>query len=337
MNGPVQFKCDNPTLLGEVPRNCGKCLWCRKPYARNWVTRMQLEAMVYEPCNAFVTLTYDDDHLPRSDTGVATLDREDWRLFIKRLRINTYRKWGLRIRFFMCGEYGERLGRPHYHAILFGFPPCQRAGGTMTEGSGRRPVAERCCDVCRMLHASWGKGNILCGTCNEGSIGYVGKYLTKLHEQGEESFVVGRLRQFKAQSSCPALGSKWIYDYFLPSLVAYPKAIERHIFETGDVPKHIRLGGRRRYLGRTLISKVRKGLGRDVKTPREVIEAYTSEFDLLRLEARELMKPSDDPGGFIGIYTELLRKSGLQAKLNIEARENIDRSRKLSRKAGDRR
>ncbi len=62
----------------------------------------------------FLTLTYRDDDLP-IDGSLVKWHFQD---FMKRLR----RKYnGTTIRFFMCGEYGERLSRPHYHACLFGF------------------------------------------------------------------------------------------------------------------------------------------------------------------------------------------------------------------------
>lgn len=35
---------------------------------------------------------------------------------MKRLR----KRFGPNVRFYMCGEYGEQLDRPHYHACLFG-------------------------------------------------------------------------------------------------------------------------------------------------------------------------------------------------------------------------
>lgn len=59
--------------------------------------------------SSFVTLTYDDDHV---STGLVY---RDFQLFMKRLR-----KKFPKVRFFMCGEYGDKLGRPHFHACLFG-------------------------------------------------------------------------------------------------------------------------------------------------------------------------------------------------------------------------
>lgn len=58
----------------------------------------------------FVTLTYDDENLK-------DLNKRDLQLFFKRLR----REFpGKRIKYFACGEYGERTLRPHYHMILYG-------------------------------------------------------------------------------------------------------------------------------------------------------------------------------------------------------------------------
>ena len=56
--------------------------------------------------NCFVTLTYDEDHLPLD----RSVSRREVQLFMKRLRKAIS---PLRVRFFACGEYGERFGRPH--------------------------------------------------------------------------------------------------------------------------------------------------------------------------------------------------------------------------------
>lgn len=60
--------------------------------------------------NSFITLTYDDKHLPENNS----LRYTDYQKFMKRLRKQ------FNVRYYMCGEYGEETYRPHYHACLFG-------------------------------------------------------------------------------------------------------------------------------------------------------------------------------------------------------------------------
>lgn len=106
----------------EIP--CGKCIGCRLEYSRQWANRCMLE-LQYHDSAYFVTLTYDEEHIPisyypDSETGEAlpsqTLCKTDFQLFMKRLR----KKFGENIRFFAAGEYGSTTFRPHYHAIIFG-------------------------------------------------------------------------------------------------------------------------------------------------------------------------------------------------------------------------
>lgn len=104
---------------------CGQCIGCRIDYSRQWAARCMLE-LEYHKSAYFVTLTYDDLHVPVSyyadmSTGEAmpamTLRKRDFQLWMKRLRkVFSDQK----IRFFGCGEYGGKTLRPHYHAILFG-------------------------------------------------------------------------------------------------------------------------------------------------------------------------------------------------------------------------
>ena len=69
------------------------------------------EASLYDN-NCFITLTFNDEYV------MPSLDKSIFQKFMKRLR----RMFpDARIRYFMCGEYGDKLSRPHYHACLFGF------------------------------------------------------------------------------------------------------------------------------------------------------------------------------------------------------------------------
>ena len=96
----------------EINLACGQCVGCRLERSRQWAVRCIHEAKCWKQ-NCFVTLTYDDEHLPEH----GNLVYRDFQLFMKKLR----RRYHDGIRFFMCGEYGEQDSRPHFHACLFNF------------------------------------------------------------------------------------------------------------------------------------------------------------------------------------------------------------------------
>lgn len=100
-------------VYGKMQVPCGRCPACRRRKQNEWAFRM-LEEAKYTRHTAFVTLTYDDDHLPYSALGVPTLDPFRLTKFFKDLR---YRIGSFR--YFACGEYGDIFDRPHYHFILF--------------------------------------------------------------------------------------------------------------------------------------------------------------------------------------------------------------------------
>lgn len=107
----------------EIP--CGRCIGCRLAYSRMWADRCVAEATLHEE-SWFLTLTYDNEHLPYMikdhETGeihdLPSLDKRDCQLFMKRLRKNY--KYDNKIRFYLAGEYGSIRFRPHYHVIAFG-------------------------------------------------------------------------------------------------------------------------------------------------------------------------------------------------------------------------
>lgn len=95
----------------EVP--CGHCHSCMQDKARRWAFRVQAEAQKYQSTEVwFFTFTYDERHLP----GDGRPDRKGFSAFVKRLRKLT----GPGLRFFACGELGEKTQRAHIHAVFFG-------------------------------------------------------------------------------------------------------------------------------------------------------------------------------------------------------------------------
>ena len=114
---------------GDIVRSlslpCGQCVGCRLERSRQWAMRCMHEASLYSR-NCFITLTYNNEHLPSDNS----LQYPDFQKFMKRLRkrfngvdrsANPDSNDQFPIRFYMCGEYGETFGRPHYHACLFNF------------------------------------------------------------------------------------------------------------------------------------------------------------------------------------------------------------------------
>lgn len=114
----------------EIP--CGHCIGCRLQKSRDWANRMLLESKEHKE-NWFLTLTYDNEHLPPAnetvidyttgeigDSPIHPLVKRDLQLFLKRLRKQQAFDFDNKIRFYACGEYGSKTFRPHYHLIVFG-------------------------------------------------------------------------------------------------------------------------------------------------------------------------------------------------------------------------
>lgn len=164
---------------------CGKCIGCRLEYSRDWATKGCLEAESYSE-NWFLTITYDQDHLPEAGelidpkTGeelgknpFGTLEPEHMKLFLKRLRMYYERKYNHKgIRYMMCGEYGDEGSRPHYHAIMYNLPLKEII---FHEYNENHEALYRCPE----LEKIWGKGLIVAANVNWNTCAYVARYITK--------------------------------------------------------------------------------------------------------------------------------------------------------------
>lgn len=131
----------NPKQTGKmyIKVPCGKCEACVRNRASQWFVRLLMQQR-YSGNSVFVTLTYDDQHLPYrvTDDGVLLADvcREDIRHYHARLRKSLGVK-SQKLKYFLISEYGPNpsngwLHRPHYHAIYFNldtedYPKVERA------------------------------------------------------------------------------------------------------------------------------------------------------------------------------------------------------------------
>ena len=181
----------------ELP--CGQCVGCRLERSRQWAIRCMHEAHMHDE-NTFLTLTYDDDHLPED----GSLDVRHFQNFMKRLR---QKYAGKLIRFYHCGEYGTATRRPHYHALLFG----HRFGDELyskQSGSGE-PIY-----TSRELDTIWGHGHCWTGTVTFESAAYVARYVMKkvTGEQAEDHYE-GRKPEYTTMSRRPGIGALYYQKY----------------------------------------------------------------------------------------------------------------------------
>lgn len=144
----------------ELP--CGKCICCRENKAREWALRLKCESYLHD-VTSFITLTYDDDHLPAG----GNLNYKDVQLFLKRLRKSQESK----IRFFCAGEYGSTTSRPHYHLIVYNYMPSSARTFSQSE-SGTLYTSES-------LSSYWGLGNAVFSRANTATMLYTARYAVK--------------------------------------------------------------------------------------------------------------------------------------------------------------
>lgn len=190
---------------------CGKCLSCRMSAARDWAFRCECE-LATSGSAYFLTLTYDDSHLPFVN-GVPSLEKRHYQLFLKRLRKSLD---GQRISYFGCGEYGSRSSRPHYHFIIFGDVPSDLSVWSRTPKGSllyRSPSLEKL--WVDDDEKSLGFSSV--GVCNPQTIDYVCRYSLKKISQDVSAFPVP---PFTASSRRPALGLKW-WESFGHSLIRF--------------------------------------------------------------------------------------------------------------------
>lgn len=289
---------------------CGKCLPCLFNRRRIWTHRLILELTQHGDAT-FATLTYDDKNLPHTSGGLPTLAPEHARNFLKRLRKAVQ---PTKLRFYLAGEYGDASWRPHYHIALFSYPTCLR-GRTLRPFNKPfgEPLWRECCHQCRVLGNAWGHGNVDLGNLETSSAQYLCGYVTKKMTQRHDVRLQGREPEFARMSNRPGIG----YD----ALHELASELMRLNLDTsqGDVPVTLRHGSRLLPLGRYLRVKLRKLIGKDEKTPDEILA-------LLKEELRPVQETAFTASRS---FASEIQKDRHQAALNFAAKQSLKPKRNL--------
>lgn len=196
-------------VVGTQDIPCRRCTGCRMNYAAEWSMRFMHEASMHSE-NCVVTLTYDDEHLPYR----GSIDYPEVQRFLKRLR---FAFSGRKVRFAVGCEYGEQLGRPHYHAALFGLDfDDKQAHGKSASGTKLWTSAQ--------LEKLWPLGHSLVGVLDQESAGYIARYCFKKvigqdaqdhyqrvdQETGEAYWLQPECLRM---STRPGIGAAWLAKY----------------------------------------------------------------------------------------------------------------------------
>lgn len=186
---------------------CGKCYPCKQRRVSGWSFRLMEEAKRSDSA-LFLTLTYSNETVPLTKNGYMTLRKKDLQGFIKRLRViferrmqkkfgvtrqifyKKYKQYFPPIKYYSCGEYGEKTKRPHYHLIIFN--------------------AEY-----QDIELAWSNGEIHYGYLSPASAAYTLKYISKdsmYHHSNDD-----RIKEFSLMSK--KLGD----NYLTPEKIKWHK------------------------------------------------------------------------------------------------------------------
>lgn len=204
-NGTLHHSPNKIKVSSDFFRPCSVCINCRLTRAQSWAIRMTHETK-FHPQNSFLTLTYDEQHLPKNNT----LNYPDVVKFVKRLR----RRIHSPILFYRVGEYGTSFSRPHYHMILFGYDfrePIKYKGVVNTRTLSSK-TDERQYFKSTFATDLWGKGYIDIGNVDYATCMYTAKYITKNQKQSEYGSLLAPEKS--SMSKKIPIGTRWIQQYY---------------------------------------------------------------------------------------------------------------------------
>lgn len=204
-DGGVTFDRRASFLSIPIKLPCGRCSGCLFERSRQWAMRCFHESKMHM-FNEYVTLTYDNEHLPSS----GSLVRPHTQLFLKRLRKS---REPAKVRFFGCGEYGPKNKRPHYHMILFNVRFADRKRYKQNSRGEWLYTSKE-------LDELWGMGECTTGDVTFDSAAYCARYVLKKmgHKDFNPEAYVSRYGEvlepeFPMMSLKPGIGFTWFEKF----------------------------------------------------------------------------------------------------------------------------
>lgn len=298
-SGKALFRADRDSIVDGIPFGCGQCLPCLINRRRVWTLRLLLEFFQHDTAS-FVTLTYDERHMPLSVDCNPVLCKRHVQLFLKRLR----KKFSGRLIRFYCGaEYSPKNRLPHYHLIIFGVSPDELDDdwfNWLGRSGPLRPGFYRHTTLTDLWHDG---GIVHVGEVTPESISYCAGYVTnKVIKKGD-----GLVPEFQLMSRMPGIGLS-----ALPELARVMQEVPEDCVVSNA--RTVRFDGRNWPLGRYLFKKL--SIISDIQGG---FEDYLQD---LRQSYREAQQKHDN-------FISFLLDQSEQAFRNLEAKHNLFNSREV--------
>lgn len=225
--GPVTFFNQKLNMPGLLQLPCGSCVGCRLTYSKGWAVRNCHEAQVHDMDDlpsTFVTFTYNDYF---NDRNGGALVYRDFQLMLKRLRkAHSERSYDYGftsdparpMRFYMCGEYGSRTFRPHFHALFYNLGFSDETLYKVNNGF-RLYNSPAMSSLWVDVKSGESLGHVVTGSVTVQSAGYVARYCVKKALQGKSVHLLNHDTgeflpdEFTQMSRKPGIAYEWFKRY----------------------------------------------------------------------------------------------------------------------------
>lgn len=215
-----------PAHLGrDIKLPCNRCIGCKIQRTSEWATRCLHESQQHTH-NSFLTLTIAEEHLGRVAPG-GSLSKRTHQTFTKRLRASL---GDTRISYYMCGEYGEKLQRPHYHYLIFGYDFPDKVKSKTTRAGEQLYESPS-------LNLLWPHGKAWIGQVTYESCAYVASYVMKklngplalehYRRQDEAGNDYWLEPEFNQMSRRPAIAKSW-WEQFHQDIITDDVVIKKN-------------------------------------------------------------------------------------------------------------
>lgn len=204
---------------GDILLPCQKCILCLKKRASEWALRAQHEISLHKE-NCFITLTYDEYHLPTRENM-----KKAFKQFMDSLRKKIHPR---KIGYIVSHEYGEKKKRIHHHVLIFGYQPTDMVYLKTTPKGNKLFTAKE-------IKSIWKHGFHNIGDANGKTAYYIASYALKSKTHTITERQTGEIVEVSDKFDCskrPGIGLRYLeknYKQLIQSKTHLPRYYKKKL------------------------------------------------------------------------------------------------------------